>query len=52
MKVRDLPEGIRKWSERPAVKPRYKGATPADVARALLGKQPETVPAKSEEKEK
>ena len=28
----------REWSNTPSVNPRYKGATPADVARALLGK--------------
>ena len=27
-----------KWANTPAVNPRYKGATPAEVARALLGK--------------
>ena len=27
-----------KWANAPAINPRYKGATPADVARAMLGK--------------
>lgn len=35
-----LPEFLREWSETPSVNPRYKGATPADVARALLDKKP------------
>ena len=35
-------EAIRKWSEAPSVNPRYKGATPAEVARALLGNRPVT----------
>lgn len=41
MKTRELPERIRRWSEAPAVNPRYRGATPMDVARALVGKRPE-----------
>ena len=40
MKDGKLPEALRKWSNTPSVNPRYKGATPADVARALLGKKP------------
>lgn len=41
MKVRELPERIRRWSEAPVANPRYRGATPMDVARALVGKRPE-----------
>ena len=41
MKDGKLSEALRKWSNTPSVNPRYKGATPADVARALLGKKPE-----------
>ena len=37
---RSLPEAVRKWSNTPSPNPRYKGATPADMARALLGKKP------------
>ena len=29
-------EAVREWSTTPSPNPRYKGATPADVARALL----------------
>ena len=29
-------EAIRKWANTPAVNPAYKGATPADIVRALL----------------
>lgn len=35
-----LPEVVKRWSETPSVNPRYKGATPADVARALMRKKP------------
>jgi len=35
----DLPRKVRQWSETPVVNPRYKGATPADVARVLLGQE-------------
>ena len=31
-------KALHEWSNTPSVNPRYKGATPADVARALLGK--------------
>ena len=31
---------VRKWSNTPSPNPRYMGATPGDVARALLGKRP------------
>lgn len=31
---------LREWSHTPSPNPRYKGATPADVARALLRKKP------------
>ena len=31
-------EAVRKWQETPSENPRYKGATPADVGRALLRK--------------
>lgn len=40
MSKKSLPEALHEWSETPAVNPRYKGATPADLARALLGKKP------------
>ena len=30
---------VREWTETPAENPRYKGATPADVGRALLRKK-------------
>lgn len=33
-------EALEKWSTTPAANPRYKGATPADLVRALLGKKP------------
>ena len=33
-----LKAAVKKWSDTPAENPRYKGATPGDVARALLGK--------------
>lgn len=29
-------EALRKWARTPSPNPRYKGATPADIARALL----------------
>ena len=29
-------EAVRKWANTPAVNPAYKGATPADIVRALL----------------
>lgn len=29
-------DALREWSTTPSVNPRYKGATPTDVARALL----------------
>ena len=29
---------VRKYSDTPSPNPRYKGATPADLGRALLGK--------------
>ena len=29
---------VRKWSATPTENPRYRGATPVDVGRALLGK--------------
>lgn len=29
---------LERWSNTPAVNPHYQGATPADVARALLAK--------------
>ena len=33
------PESVpNEWADTPAVNPRYKGATPRDVARALLQK--------------
>ena len=31
---------IRRYSNTPAVNPRYKGATPADMVRALRGEKP------------
>ena len=40
MTRKPLPEKLRKWSETPAANPRYKGATPTDVVRALMGKKP------------
>ena len=30
---------VRKWSATPTPNPRYRGATPSDVGRALLGKR-------------
>jgi hypothetical protein len=33
-------DALRKWSNTPAVNPRYKGATPADMVRALRGEKP------------
>ena len=36
----DPKEMLREWSNTPSPNPRYKGATPGDVARALLGKKP------------
>ena len=35
-----LPEAVRELSETPARNPRYRGATPADMARILLRKKP------------
>ena len=29
---------VKKWSDTPAENPRYEGATPSEVGRALLGK--------------
>ncbi len=40
MTKKPLPKRLREWSETPSVNPRYKGATPADMARALLDKKP------------
>ena len=40
IKPKPLPEELRRWSNTPSVNPRYKGATPADMARALLRKKP------------
>ena len=31
---------VRKWSATPTPNPRYRGATPSDVGRVLLGKKP------------
>lgn len=31
-------KALREWSGAPSVNPRYKGATPADMVRALRGK--------------
>ena len=31
-------EAVREWTATPSENPRYKGATPGDVGRALLGK--------------
>ena len=31
---------VRRYSNTPAVNPRYKGATPADMVRALRGEKP------------
>ncbi len=39
-------EAVEKWANTPAVNPRYKGATPAMVGRALLGYRPVTPPEK------
>lgn len=36
-KAPKLPARLRKWSVSPAANPRYKGATPADMVRALRG---------------
>lgn len=38
--TRPLPEALREWSETPSPNPRYKGATPADMVRALRGERP------------
>ena len=35
-----LPEAVREVSNTPARNPRYCGATPADMAQILLGKEP------------
>lgn len=40
-------EALRRWSETPSVNPRYKGATPADMVRALL-RTPRNKPLKGE----
>ena len=39
-KRKPLPEHVRRLSTTPSVNPRYRGATPADMARILLGKKP------------
>ena len=39
-RIRELPERIQKWTVTPSVNPRYRGASPMDVARALVGKPP------------
>ena len=31
---------VEKWSATPSENPRYRGATPSDVGRVLLGKKP------------
>ena len=41
-----LPDALQKLADTPAVNPRYKGATPNDLARALLRKR--TPPAQDE----
>ena len=33
-------EAVPEWSDTPSPNPRYHGATPAEVGRALLGKEP------------
>ena len=48
MTKKPLPEKVREWSETPSVNPRYKGATPTDVARALLGEKPLKRPRKED----
>ena len=35
-------EAIREWANTPAKNPRYRGATPVEVGRALLGYRPVT----------
>ena len=40
---------VREWSNTPSPNPRYRGATPGDVARALLGKKPVRRDAESDE---
>ena len=35
-----LPKAVQELSETPAQNPRYRGATPADMARILLRKKP------------
>ena len=35
-------KAIREWANRPSVNPRYRGATPAEAGRALLGYRPVT----------
>ena len=35
---RERREAVREWTDTPSENPRYKGATPGDVGRALLGK--------------
>ena len=37
---RKLPEALKAAAETPSVNPRYRGANPNDLARALLGKKP------------
>ena len=39
-------EAVEKWSDTPSPNPRYRGATPAIVGRALLGYRPVTPPEK------
>ena len=38
MSEKKIEAAVREWSNTPSVNPRYKGATPADVVRALLRK--------------
>ena len=44
-------EAIREWANQPSVNPRYGGATPAEVGRALLGYRPVTPAPKDAEPE-
>jgi len=39
-------KAVREYENTPSPNPRYKGATPADVGRALLGYRPVTPPEK------
>ena len=39
-KERARRKAVREYENTPSVNPFYKGATPADVGRALLGKKP------------